>query len=81
MLEDIVWEAVIVDECQRSTTSEYFGKIKMLITDMKILLACGELKVRSFCSALSDSPSDNIFSWMFFIIVQFYLAGNNNGIL
>lgn len=48
MFESIGWEAIIVDECQRSKISSHFEQIKMLITDMRLLLVSGQLKVWFF---------------------------------
>lgn len=45
MLECIRWEAIIVDECQRSVISSHFEHIKMLHTDRRLLLVNGQLKV------------------------------------
>ncbi|KAL4610801.1 hypothetical protein ACB092_08G078200 [Castanea dentata] len=44
MLECIRWEAIIVDECQRSVISSHFEHIKMLHTDRRLLLVNGQLK-------------------------------------
>ncbi|KAK7850706.1 helicase protein mom1, partial [Quercus suber] len=44
MLECIRWEAIVVDECQRSVISSHFEHIKMLHTDRRLLLVNGQLK-------------------------------------
>ncbi|XP_057480932.1 helicase protein MOM1-like isoform X3 [Actinidia eriantha] len=44
MLECLRWEAIIVDECQCSGISEHFEQIKMLSTDVRVLLFNGQLK-------------------------------------
>ncbi|XP_011023823.1 PREDICTED: helicase protein MOM1-like isoform X4 [Populus euphratica] len=44
VLESMKWEAVIVDECQRSRIFSHFKQIKMLRTAMRLLLVNGQLK-------------------------------------
>ncbi|XP_031285187.1 helicase protein MOM1 [Pistacia vera] len=44
VFESIGWEAIIVDECQRSKISSHLEQIKMLITKMRLLLVSGQLK-------------------------------------
>ncbi|KAM3739978.1 hypothetical protein ACB098_08G064300 [Castanea mollissima] len=62
MLECIRWEAIIVDECQRSVISSHFEHIKMLHTDRRLLLVNGQLKDSKdeYLKLLSvlDSPGD-----------------------
>lgn len=48
VLRGIEWEAIIVEECQCSKISSYLEHMKMLKTDLKILLLSGQLKVFSF---------------------------------
>ncbi|KAJ6937652.1 hypothetical protein NC652_012073 [Populus alba x Populus x berolinensis] len=45
MLESMKWEAIIVDECQRSRIYSHFKQIKLLSTAMRLLLVNGQLKV------------------------------------
>lgn len=51
VFESIKWEAIVIDECQRSKTHSQFEQIKKLSTDMRLLLVSGQLKVR-FCPFL-----------------------------
>ncbi|GKV16344.1 hypothetical protein SLEP1_g27001 [Rubroshorea leprosula] len=44
ILERIGWGAVIIDECQASQMSRHFEQIKMLPTDMRLLLVSGQVK-------------------------------------
>ncbi|OMO73589.1 SNF2-related protein [Corchorus olitorius] len=44
ILKGIEWGAIIVDECQSSHMSRYFGQIKKLIADMRLLLVSGQIK-------------------------------------
>ncbi|XP_041027437.1 uncharacterized protein LOC121267581 isoform X1 [Juglans microcarpa x Juglans regia] len=44
VLECIGWEAIIIDECQRSKMSRHSGQIRMLPADMRLLLISGEIK-------------------------------------
>ncbi|GMY14764.1 chromodomain-helicase-DNA-binding protein 2-like isoform X2 [Fagus crenata] len=50
-LESIEWEAIIIDQCQRSKMSKHFEQIRMLAADMRILLISGQIK---------DCPGDYI---------------------
>lgn len=43
-LESIEWEAIIIDQCQRSKMSKHFEQIRMLAADMRILLISGQIK-------------------------------------
>ncbi|XP_037495734.1 helicase protein MOM1 isoform X1 [Jatropha curcas] len=54
------WEAVIVDECQRSKMYSHFEQIKSLSTDMRLLLVNGQLKdgVIEHLLSLLDRQSD-----------------------
>lgn len=62
VLGGIEWEAIIVDECQCSKISSYLEQIKMLKTDLRILLFSGQLKVCCFaCSGFSFFPNSNLF--------------------
>ncbi|XP_031384761.1 helicase protein MOM1 isoform X3 [Punica granatum] len=55
MLKNIEWEAIIVDECQRSGIARHFEEIKMLKTEMRLLLCTGPLKetFSEYCGLLS----------------------------
>jgi hypothetical protein len=48
ILESMKWEAIIVDECQRSRIYSHFKQIKLLSTAMRLLLVNGQLKVGAF---------------------------------
>ncbi|OVA18048.1 SNF2-related [Macleaya cordata] len=62
VLKCLGWEAIIVDECQRSRVSKHFEDIKMLTTDFKLLLVSGPIKdsMVEYLNLLSfiDSGSD-----------------------
>lgn len=45
VLECIRWEAIIIDECQRSKMSGHSGEIRMLTAAMRLLIISGEIKV------------------------------------
>ncbi|CAK7340492.1 unnamed protein product [Dovyalis caffra] len=44
VFESMKWEAVIVDECQRSRIHSHFEQIKVLRTAMRLLLVNGQVK-------------------------------------
>lgn len=44
VFESLKWKAIIVDECQQSRVSTQFEQIKMLATDLKVLLFSGPIK-------------------------------------
>ncbi|KAL7198220.1 hypothetical protein ACSBR2_020685 [Camellia fascicularis] len=56
------WEGIIVDECQHTGISKHFGQIKMLTTEIRVLLYNGRVKdgIAEHLNLLSllDSPSD-----------------------
>ncbi|KAI7990761.1 Helicase protein MOM1 [Camellia lanceoleosa] len=57
------WEGIIVDECQHTGISKHFGQIKMLTTEIRVLLYNGRVKdgIAEHLNLLSllDSPSDS----------------------
>ncbi|TXG58175.1 hypothetical protein EZV62_016004 [Acer yangbiense] len=63
VLESIGWEAIVVDECQRSKIFSHFEQIKVLSTDMRLLLVSGQLKdsIAEYLNMLSllNSPSSD----------------------
>ncbi|XP_057484469.1 helicase protein MOM1-like isoform X1 [Actinidia eriantha] len=66
-LECLRWEAIIIDECQCSGISKHFEQIKMLSTDLRVLLFNGQLKdsildhvnVLSLLESFSNLDSSN----------------------
>lgn len=46
-LKCLDWEAIIVDDCQNSRVSKHYEKISMLMSDFRLLLASGLIKVFS----------------------------------
>ncbi|KAG8658119.1 helicase protein MOM1 isoform X6 [Manihot esculenta] len=60
VLESIKWQAVIVDECQRSRIYSHFQQVKSLNADMRLLLVNGQLKdvVIEHLLCVLDSQSD-----------------------
>ncbi|XP_028070607.1 helicase protein MOM1-like isoform X2 [Camellia sinensis] len=62
MLECLRWEAIIVDESQHIGISKHFEQIKMLTTEVRVLLFNGQFKdsIAEHFNLLSllDSPSD-----------------------
>ncbi|KAK3226957.1 hypothetical protein Dsin_006819 [Dipteronia sinensis] len=63
VFESIGWEAIVVDECQRSKIFSHFEQIKVLSTDMRLLLVSGQLKdsIAEYLNMLSllNSPSSD----------------------
>lgn len=49
-LRCISWEAIIIDECQRSRILGHFENIKVLAAEMRLLLVSGQIKVYYLCS-------------------------------
>lgn len=64
MLESMKWEAIIVDECQRSRIYSHFKQIKLLSTAMRLLLVNGQLKVCAY--------------FCFFLSIQYLIFGLHN---
>ncbi|KAK0583701.1 hypothetical protein LWI29_001666 [Acer saccharum] len=63
VFESIGWETIVVDECQRSKIFSHFEQIKVLRTDMRLLLVSGQLKdsIAEYLNMLSllNSPSSD----------------------
>ena len=51
-LQCIQWEAIIIDECQRTRTLEHLGNIKILAAEMRLLVVSGQIKVYYLCLLL-----------------------------
>lgn len=47
ILKSIKWKAIVIDECQYSGIANELERIKMLSTDMRLLLVRGQIKVFS----------------------------------
>lgn len=46
-LQCLDWEAIIVDDCQNSRVSKHYEKISMLISNFRVLLTSGHIRVLS----------------------------------
>ncbi|KAL2514360.1 Uncharacterized protein Fot_28331 [Forsythia ovata] len=66
MLGNINWEAIIIDECQRSSVVVHLRTVKMLRAGMRLLLSSGQIKemhyniVHSFLDPKYDDISEDI---------------------
>ncbi|KAL5831110.1 hypothetical protein ACOSQ4_016464 [Xanthoceras sorbifolium] len=64
LFKRIGWEAIVVDECQRSKIFSHFEQIKVLSTDMRLLLVSGQLKdsIVEYLNMLSllNSPNSDL---------------------